>query len=987
MPEAGKVASYSMSATEDGVTDLMASYLRDQGLDVLTQISHSTPGTRSQPDFQIENGGTYLGEAKWEDNKWAGFGEARDYGQLTGISGAFLITYPNELKKEASQSRLGNDVTKILSDHKYTCAFLRRDEPTDMATLPLEEIPGWIQSNIQNRRIPEPDPDEVVQVLRQTAHNLNQELQSAPDENLFRNVLGADPEDKTEQEAARKTAGFLLVNQLTFYRVLSAKKKFPEIDPDNLASPADLGEYFDLVLEVDYTPVFGFRMSNDLPQKSLPLLQDAIKTIYALSPENINHDILGKVFHDLIPEDVRRKVAAYYTRNESGQLLADLAIDNYDDRILDPACGSGSLLASAYVRKRALTEGFNEDSHKQFVSEDITGIDVMPFSAHLSSIHLALQAPIYDTDEVNIGIEDSTKISPGDKISPLSYVLPESEQQRNLSEFEDSDGPDVEDELVEGGSVAMDAARGMEMELKTVDVVIMNPPFTRQESIATFGDGYKNRLRDRFSRRDSKGQIHGKMSYFGYFMYLADSFLEDGGRIATVLPATVLGKSTDSGVREMLIDEYTLEYVFAREDELYFSEDTGIREIMLIARKGVKEDSRVTYVSLDGLDVPSEGVRSASSDLTGSPVGETRTVTGNHGHEATVWQIPQSQLDTHNLFSSLAVKNRRLIQQWSEIVESADSNLTRVTDLDPGLTRGGSSHPWTNGCIGAPDAELRKSDIWRVKEAKQDELLIEHRHIGEEITVPRDAVEPYLLRKQYRSRLDVSEVAEFTLVREFDSLARFLSLGEEEEIPSGWEDHVLDNTSHLAIPETLYLTAPGTSHPVYYSDPPRVCHRMWMYTNLGEKESRLLALWFDSSLGILQFLLTRLPGRGGWTKYRKYAQERFICPDISELSDAEIDEMESCFDTVANEDAPSLVEQMALNADESELSDAQVRLIGKHFDGLDEILGDGYDPRVQMDQTILSTLGLNKQIQEEFTDTVYTDILMEFVELKDIVDG
>lgn len=94
-----------MSATEDSITDLMSEYLRDNGIDARTQISISGPSTRSQPDLQISNGGTFVGESKWEDNKWKGFGEARDYSQLTGVEGAFLISYPNELKSEKCATR------------------------------------------------------------------------------------------------------------------------------------------------------------------------------------------------------------------------------------------------------------------------------------------------------------------------------------------------------------------------------------------------------------------------------------------------------------------------------------------------------------------------------------------------------------------------------------------------------------------------------------------------------------------------------------------------------------------------------------------------------------------------------------------------------------------------------------------------------------------------------------------------------------------
>ncbi|SDJ86663.1 hypothetical protein SAMN05216226_110155 [Halovenus aranensis] len=143
-----------MSATEDGITDLMADYLRDSGINTRTQISISTPGTRNQPDYQIDNGGTYVGEAKWGSKKWQGFAEARDYGNLTGVNGSFLITYPEELKDEGAQSRLTGDVAEsVLSGHEFSCAFMREDEDTDIETLEIHEIPEWIQSNIKRETL------------------------------------------------------------------------------------------------------------------------------------------------------------------------------------------------------------------------------------------------------------------------------------------------------------------------------------------------------------------------------------------------------------------------------------------------------------------------------------------------------------------------------------------------------------------------------------------------------------------------------------------------------------------------------------------------------------------------------------------------------------------------------------------------------------------------------------------------------------------
>jgi hypothetical protein len=971
-----------MSATEDGISDLMASYLRDKGISTATQVSISTPGTRSQPDFQVKNGGNFVGEAKWESNKWEGFGEARDYGQLTGIEGSFLIVYPDELRQSGGQTRLQETAESVLSGYEYSCAFLRRDEPTDMVSLELGEIPKWLKSNIERRRSPEPDPDEVVSVLRQTAQTLNQELYSAPEENLFRNVLGATPENEEEREAARKTAGFLLVNQLTFYRVLSSTDRFPEIDPDVLSDPGDLGEYFDLVLDVDYTPVFSFRISDDLPQESLTILKDAIKTINSLSPENVDHDVLGTVFHELIPIEARKQVAAYYTMSKPADILGSLSIDSWDDRIMDPACGSGTMLVTAYNRKKALSDTWNEEIHQQFVENDIAGIDVMPFAAHLSCIHLALQAPIYETDDVNIGIEDSTKLEPGDTISPLSFVLPESETQRSISEWNDSESPDVTEETVEAGSITVDAAAGKEMELKTVDVVIMNPPFTRQESVAGFADGYKDRLRDRFSRRDTKGHIHGKMSYCSYFLFLADKFLDVGGRIAAVLPASVLNKSSDSGIREMLLNEYNIEYIMAREDASNFSEDTDIREVMIIARKGSPEDGGdVACISFDGLDVDSEDIKAVADALKGAEAGESRIVEGENGSEASIWRIPYEEIEMHNLFSTFSVKERSLIKKWYDLLEY-DDKIAQVDNLDADLTRGGSSHPWTKGILAAPDTHVRKSDVWVVKE-DDDPLVVEHRHIEEQVEIPRSCVEPYFLRKPYRTKVDVSDIPEYTLVREFEDLPRFLSLAEEDEVPNNWENHVAENAAYMAIPETIKLTAPGTRHAVYYSEKPRIWHRMWMHTSINREDAQKLTLWFDSTIGLLQFFLSRIPVEGAWTKFRRYSQSGFYTFDPASLSDEEEQKLESAWENWHEVKCPSIPEQMALLTDSDRIDLENKQRVEKHYDARDKI-GEGFEERRKLDKAVLSVLGVPESQHEDILDELYKGLLLELIELKEM---
>lgn len=972
-----------MSATEDSITDLMAEYLRDNGIDARTQISISGPSTRSQPDLQISNGGrTFVGESKWEDNKWKGFGEARDYSQLTGVEGAFLISYPNELKSEGAQSRLGENKTKsILGGHKYEVAFLRRGEETDMDTLSLEEIPVWINSNISQHKKPEADPEQVVDVLRQAAYTLNKELETAPEENLFRNVLGAEPDEEDEQEAAREAAGFLLVNQITFYRVLSANKPYPDIDIDNLTAPSDLVEYFDEVLEDDYTPVYSFRIAEELPPDSLTILKDAIKSIYALSPERINHDVLGKVFHELIPVSARKKVAAYYTKSKPAEILAELAIDSSDEKVLEPACGSGTLLAASYMRKRELMGDFTEEDHRRFVEHDLTGIDVMPFAAHLSCIHLALQAPVYETDEVNIGIEDSTTLNPGDTIDQLSFVLPESNRQRGLTDFAGGSSADTSDEQIEAGSIAMDAKAGRDMELKLVDTVIMNPPYSRQESIARFSDGYKSDLSNRFSRRNDKGQLHGKMSFCSYFMFLADKFLKSGGTLAAVLPASILTKSSDYGVREMLLQEYNIKYLVARRDKINLSEDTDMREILLVAEKGIKESPITDYVYLDDLDVDPGEIRTVNARLASPSDGG---MTEDTGRDFTLRKFPQDNLTPNNLFSPLSIENHGLFNIWYEVTDS--DKITTIDEKGLDFSRGGSSTPWQSGAIVDPSSFKQPSDHWVTTDVDENAVTAKHRKMGKTIDIPRQSVSNYFLRYADKDRLDVSDLRDFTITDDsFSEFDNFTNWSDGDEMPDGWKDHIQGTQAPLGLHYRIDLTAPGTRHLAYYTDPKRVFHRMWCVNDLSNKEAKLLSVWFDSSFHLIQMLSSRLPGKGGWTSYQGYLVSEFKLIEPDKLDKENEDELLSVFNEVSDVEFPSLVEQISRNIDDDLLSDEEENALEKEYPTAYEKMGDGFEPRKRIDREVLSAIGISENRQDELLKQLYPLLINELVALKQMM--
>src|SRR2546425_8987260 len=85
----------------------------------------------------------------------------------------------------------------------------------------------------------------------------------------------------------------------------------------------------------------------------------------------------------------------------------------------------------------------------------------------------------------------------------------------------------------QGAVSSAGAGRGFALEL--VDVCLMNPPFTRKQSISS---EYRSELTRAFSAYSDFASK--EMNLYGYFVLLADRFLKQGGRLAMVLPAAIL---------------------------------------------------------------------------------------------------------------------------------------------------------------------------------------------------------------------------------------------------------------------------------------------------------------------------------------------------------------------------------------------------------------------------------------------------------------
>ena len=441
------------------------------------------------------------------------------------------------------------------------------DLVVDVARDSIREIAGYLRQSLSQK----PILDSAMAVVGRF--------------DIYKNLL-EDFSGVSEEEARLYIAditAYILINQLLFYHIISEKlgyDKLPDVDPLN--PPKDFMDVLEHTLKKGreaYPHILGFDLfpvlRGDL--RIVYSIARVVSTLKALRPQHISEDLFGRLYHETIPPETRKNLGAFYTKPEAARLLASLAIDRWDVKVLDPACGSGTLLVEAYQRKAALAPPMSkEELHKRLI-DDIWGIDVMHFAYHMTSINLTAQ---------NIEVPVRPHILSQDGIK----IMIESAQRANKKE----DPPrNDEQSLVKWLELIRE-----EVLPNDFDVVIMNPPFTRRERIPAKKEDL-----------EKVPEVKGKTGYWAYFIIAADKLLKENGTLAVVIPEEFFAGGAATAIRNYLIEKgYGFSYVIRTAKEVAFSESALYRDYLLVAKKGIKTLPLVIIILNKKLDELKTGI-------------------------------------------------------------------------------------------------------------------------------------------------------------------------------------------------------------------------------------------------------------------------------------------------------------------------------------------------------------------------------------------
>jgi len=469
------------------------------------------------------------------------------------------------------------------------------------------------------------------------------------------------PHDDSDPAA---TCGLVWLNAFLFQELLASDLRPASIPsphtgqsipvPQHTDTPSDTLGDWEFILSINWYPIFDLARRS-LLQIAAPRDKHALGILRKQAKEMAQeqairrHDIAGRVFHRLLSS--RKFLATNYTTIPAAVLLAGLAFGSErgplggkslnnegaladELRIVDPACGSGTLLMAALqevlaaCRRAKSTAGSMAGNPikvnlKPLLENSLYGYDVVPGAQHLTNTTLSMA----ETTQVLSGLpiyvmpHDCNPDSGIPRLGSLDFLHGSPNHGSTMS-------MELFPSLGAATRVTGTGEHQRDLHLPVnVDLFICNPPYTRAggpgseehtEWNPMFGSVHSKRDKTKMNAalRKTLSKTIGSL-YAGLgsaFVALIDQEVGLGGMVALVLPLTAITGSSWRPVREQLLRDYDVEWVVVSHDPRYrhkranlpgrlwvsFSESTRIAETLIVAVRREKPDPnhRIKFVNL-----------------------------------------------------------------------------------------------------------------------------------------------------------------------------------------------------------------------------------------------------------------------------------------------------------------------------------------------------------------------------------------------------
>lgn len=253
-----------------------------------------------------------------------------------------------------------------------------------------------------------------------------------------------------------------------------------------------------------------------------------------------------EILHNLLQSSIlsaKRKVAGQFaTPKKLADLLVRLTIENKEGVVIDPCCGTGTIINQAYLLKEEYE--FNQDE----IIKSIWASDKYSFPIQLSTLTLAKPNNIRKV--LNIFRADVIDLEAGENIT-----------------FKDpNDGSDTVKQL------------------PTFDYVVSNLPFIKSKEIKELNPAITEINNFIHEQAETSTTLSGKSDIFAYIPFYLHQLLSENGKIGLILSNAWLGTDYGEIFLELIQKFYEIETVVISGKGKWF-DNADVVTTFLIAKK------------------------------------------------------------------------------------------------------------------------------------------------------------------------------------------------------------------------------------------------------------------------------------------------------------------------------------------------------------------------------------------------------------------
>lgn len=359
-------------------------------------------------------------------------------------------------------------------------------------------------------------------------------------------------------------------------------------------------------------------------------------------------DVKGMAYETIVSNTLKQEAGQFFTPRNIIKAMVEMMNPTENDRVLDPACGSGGFLVMVldHVRKQIaaelypdldgplLAEKFNSmevnERVREYAERSIFGFDFDPDLKKAARMNMVMAGD----GHANIF-----------HVNSLAY--PNWEHPAEIEKIQGAIGKSLSEMKDIENRYGNDAR-------EKFDIIFTNPPF-----------GAKVKVEPEIASQYFLSKYSDAPEVL--FIEACYNFLKPGGKVAIVLPDGILGNPNTLPVREWILDKFKILASVDLAVEAFLPQ-VGVQASLLFLQRKTEVERQLAQDSAEDYDVFMAIAEKLGKDRRGNPI----YVRDEDGAE--ILFDTETQYVVHKRDGSVDVKNRK------EKLKQLDDDLPKITE-------------------------------------------------------------------------------------------------------------------------------------------------------------------------------------------------------------------------------------------------------------------------------------------------------------------